>query len=927
MVSSMATRSFLLVPEGEPSPTAPLTVSDVRGRLQSLIDGSYGPVAGLDLGGAAYTYDAAAEMDALLARAAEAGSLTGIQSVSLARIISTPASSTADASTHNDALNAFTVLVDAVTQRVPTFLALDVSDNHLEAMGASRVVDLLSGKGPSLHDGLFCRCALDAAAGRLLLPTLMPPSSAPSWSTTPLRVLRLDGNPLGDAGAADVAALLARSPALLELSASGCGLSARGVSALAAGMRKGPVKRLTSLTLSHNDLGGGGRAGEAPDDSDNDELPSADVMDQCLADALAENPDLRSLDLSHMQLGRQPAACAEVLSTVGTCCRALTAFNVAANRLPLSMGQALGAAVSPQPQLSALVASHNPRLGSAGVAAVVANLTAATHGRLQTVDLADSGCGPLGALAAAAAAARLPAILSLSLDYGAVAAPLVPVIEAAVPTVSLSFNTVPDGCDWAGVDDLRRERGVTEAEVTRVTTALADVDLSFLLNAGGSGGGSAGGSTDGGTAEATRDTPSAAASPLDGRADRGRRRLSGANGVGARAAAIDSAAAAAAPSQGQPTPFQRRPAPYKPPAAAFEALPVADRDGALSAASPAGSSPFVVGRSSPPLLASVGPAVRGGRGGGVDGGVDGGGTVVGASTAGGEAGTAAAAAGVDRSDSRSRLSDISRRVRGRLGAVAGSPSPGGAPAAAAAGAATPPPPRGGGATAASAAAAADGRAAAAAAAALADAAGAVAAAAPPPAVADVQRQRCRQPSLSLAPAGPPAAAAANGRATIAGDERQALLAPAVGDGGGGGGGRGRGARATDEAARSAGAAALAAAAAAPAAGAASPAAAAADAAAAAAVAAAPPRGPRGDPAALGAAAAAGQGRRRVAPTGAAWDAPPATGGPRVPPEEIKTGMALTCFSATIALAGFLLLVMMWVNHVIWDKRVFIDKHL
>lgn len=916
MVSSMDTRSFLLVPEGEPSSTAPLTVSDVRGRLQPLIDGSCGPVAALDLGGAAYTYDAAAVMDTLLARAAEAGSLSDIQSVSLARIISTPASSSVDPAARNNALNAFTVLVDAVTQRVPAFLALDVSDNHLEATGASRVVDLLSGKGPNLHDGLFCRCALDAAAGRLLLPTLMPSSSSPSWSTTPLRVLRLDGNPLGDAGAADVAALVARSPALLELSVSGCGFSARGVSAIAAGMRKAPVKRLTSLSLSYNNLGGEGRDGEATNDSDDDQLPPADVADQCLADALAENPDLRSLDLSRMQLGRQPAACAEVLSTIGTCCRALTAFNVAANRLPSSMGQALGDALSTQPQLSAFVAANNPRLGSAGVAAVVANLTATTHDRLQTVDLAGSGCGPLGALAAAAAAARLPAILSLSLDYSVVAAPLVPAIEAAVSTVSLAFNTPADGGHWAGVEDLRRERGATDEEVTRVTTALSDVDLSFLLDAGGSGSGCAGGSTDDGAAEAVRGTPSAAAGTPDGRVDRGRRRLSGVNGVGARAAAIDSIAAAMASSPAQPTPPQRRSGPYKPPAAAFDTPTTGDRDDSLSA-STGGASAFAVGLSTPPPLASVGLGARDGRSSGADGDA----TVDGASKAGVE--PAASAAGVDRSDSsRTRLSDISRRVRGRLGAATGPPALEGV-AATASGAATPPlPPTG---ATASALPLADGRGAAAVAL-LADAAGPTE---EPPASAEVQQQRCRQASLSLAPAGP-AATAANGRVNKnVGDERQALLASGVGAC------RGCGSRATDGAAQSAGAAAQAAGAATQAAGAsvraADAAAQAADAVAPAAYAVVPARGSRGDKALDVAASAAdaedGQFRRRVAPTAAAWDAPPATAVPGVPPEEIKTGMALTCFSATIALAGFLLLVMIWINHVIWDKRVFIDKHL
>eukprot|EP00170_Pyropia_yezoensis_P003420 contig_14292_g3427 len=924
MVSSMATRTFLLVPEGEPSPTAPLTVSDVRGRLQPLVDGSCGPVAALDLGGAAYTYDAAAAMDTLLARAAEAGSLIDIQSLSLARIISSPASSSADAAARISALNAFTVLIDAVSQRVPTFLALDVSDNHLEATGASRVVDLLSGRGSSLHDGLFCRCALDAAAGRLLLPTLMPSSSSPAWSTTPLRVLRLDGNPLGDAGAVDVAALVARSPALLELSVSGCGFSSRGVSAVAAGMRKAPVKRLTSLSLSHNDFGGGGRDEEAANDSDHDQLLPGDVTDQCLADALAENPDLRSLDLSHMQLGRQPAACTEVLSAIGACCRALTAFNVAANRLPTSMGQALGAAISTQPQLSAFVAAHNPRLGSAGVAAVVANLTATTHDRLQTVDLADCGCGPLGALAAAAAAARLPAMLSLSLDYCLVAAPLAPAIEAAVSTVSLAFNTPTGGGHWAGVEDLRRERGATDDEVTRVTAALADVDLSFLLDADGSGGDCAGGNTDDGAAEATRGTPSATTGTPDARVVRGRRRLSGVNGVGARAAAIDSIAAAMASSPVQPTPPQRRSGPYKPPAAAFDTPTTGDRDDTLSA-STGGASPFVFGLSSPPPLTSVGPGVCDGRSGDADGGS----TVDGASKAGVD--PSASVACVDGSDSRTRLSDISRRVRGRLGAATGPPVLEEV-ATTAADAATPPLPRAD--VTPSTLSLADG---------LGADAAALRAGAPgpsevPSASAEVQRQRCRQASLSLTPAGPAVTAANGGANDNLEGERQALLTSD------GGTCRGCGSRATDEAAQAAGAASQDAVAAARAADVAAQAAVAvtpvADAV-------APARGSRGDKAqdmvASTAAAADSQPRRRVAPIGAAWDAPPATAAPDVPaitvpdvpavavpdvpPEEIKTGMALTCFSATIALAGFLLLVMMWINHVIWDKRVFIDKHL
>ncbi|KAK1864541.1 hypothetical protein I4F81_007087 [Pyropia yezoensis] len=830
MVSSMATRTFLLVPEGEPSPTAPLTVSDVRGRLQPLVDGSCGPVAALDLGGAAYTYDAAAAMDTLLARAAEAGSLIDIQSLSLARIISSPASSSADAAARISALNAFTVLIDAVSQRVPTFLALDVSDNHLEATGASRVVDLLSGRGSSLHDGLFCRCALDAAAGRLLLPTLMPSSSSPAWSTTPLRVLRLDGNPLGDAGAVDVAALVARSPALLELSVSGCGFSSRGVSAVAAGMRKAPVKRLTSLSLSHNDFGGGGRDEEAANDSDHDQLLPGDVTDQCLADALAENPDLRSLDLSHMQLGRQPAACTEVLSAIGACCRALTAFNVAANRLPTSMGQALGAAISTQPQLSAFVAAHNPRLGSAGVAAVVANLTATTHDRLQTVDLA---------------------------DYG-------------------------------------------------------------------SGGDCAGGNTDDGAAEATRGTPSATTGTPDARVVRGRRRLSGVNGVGARAAAIDSIAAAMASSPVQPTPPQRRSGPYKPPAAAFDTPTTGDRDDTLSA-STGGASPFVFGLSSPPPLTSVGPGVCDGRSGDADGGS----TVDGASKAGVD--PSASVACVDGSDSRTRLSDISRRVRGRLGAATGPPVLEEV-ATTAADAATPPLPRAD--VTPSTLSLADG---------LGADAAALRAGAPgpsevPSASAEVQRQRCRQASLSLTPAGPAVTAANGGANDNLEGERQALLTSD------GGTCRGCGSRATDEAAQAAGAASQDAVAAARAADVAAQAAVAvtpvADAV-------APARGSRGDKAqdmvASTAAAADSQPRRRVAPIGAAWDAPPATAAPDVPaitvpdvpavavpdvpPEEIKTGMALTCFSATIALAGFLLLVMMWINHVIWDKRVFIDKHL
>lgn len=915
MVSSMATRSLLLVPEGEPSPSTPLTVSDVRGRLQPLVEGSRRPVAALDLGGAAYTHDAAAMVETLLAHAAEAGSLSDIQSVSLARIISAPASSAADAAARNDALNAFTVLVDAVSQWVPNFLALDVSDNHLEATGASRVVDLLSGRGPSLHDGLFCRCALDAAAGRLLLPTLMPSSSLPSWSITPLRVLRLDGNPLGDAGAADVAALVARSPSLLELSVSGCGFSARGVSAIATGMRKAPVKRLTSLSLSHNDLGGGGRVGEATNDSDDDQPLSAGLMDQCLAEALSENPDLRTLDLSHMQLGRQPAACAEMLSTIGTCCRALTAFNVAANRLPSSMGQALGAAVSTQPQLSALVAAHNPRLGSAGVAALMANLTATTHNRLQTVDLADTGCGALGALAAAAAASRLPAILSLSLDYGVVAAPLALAIEAAVSTVSLEFNTLAGGSQWVGVEDLRRERGATDEEVTRVTTALTDVDLSFLLDADGSGDGPAGGSTDDGATEATRSTPGAADGTPDGRVDRGRRRLSGANGVGARASAIDSMAAALASSPAQPTTPQQRGGPYKPPAAAFDTPTASDHGDALPA-SAGGASPFVLGRSTPAPLASIGPGVRDGRSGGVDEDT----AVDGVPKTGVE--PALLVTGVDPSDSRTRLTDISRRVRGRLGAATG-PSVLGEASATATGAATPLLPRTGAPP--SALSLVDGRSAATAAL-LADAAGPSKA---PPVSAEVQQQCCRQASQSLAPAGP-APKAANGRANKnMGDERQALLAST------GGADPGFGFRATDGAAQSAGAVAQAADAAARAAVAVTPvanaAAQAGDGVAPVADAVAPARGSRDvkaqDVAVSTADTTDDQSRRRVAPLGAAWDAPPATAVPDVPPEEIKTGMALTCFSATIALAGFLLLVMMWINHVIWDKRVFIDKHL
>ncbi|GAB0498144.1 hypothetical protein MMPV_009485 [Pyropia vietnamensis] len=903
----MATRSFLLVPEGEPSPSAPLTISDVRGRLQPLVDGSCRPVAALDLGGAAYTYDAAAMMDTLLARAAETGSLSNIQSVSLARIISAPASA-ADSAARNDALNAFTVLVDAVTQRVPNFLALDVSDNHLEATGASRVVDLLAGRGPSLHDGLFCRCALDAAAGRLLLPTLMPSSSLPSWSTTPLRVLRLDGNPLGDAGAANVAALVARSPSLLELSVSSCGFSARGVSTIATGMRKAPVKRLTSLSLSHNDVGGGGRDGEATNASDDDLLPSADVMDQSLAEALSENPDLRTLDLSHMQLGRQPAACAEVLSTISTCCRALTAFNVAANRLPSSMGQALGAAVSTQPQLSAFVAAHNPRLGSAGVAAVVASLTATTHNRLQTVDLADSGCGALGALAAAAAASRLPAILSLSLDYGVVAAPLALAIEAAVSTVSLAFNTPADGGHWAGMEDLRRERGATDEEVTRVTTALADVDLSFLLDADISGDGRAGGSTNDGTAEATPGTPGAAAGTPDGRVDRGRRRLSGVNGVGARAAAIDSIAAALASSPAQSTPPQQRGGPYKPPAAAFDTPTTGDHGDTLPA-SAGGSSPFVLGRSTPPPLASIDPDFREGRSGGSGGDA----TVDGVSKAGVD--PVVSVASVDPSDSRTRLTDISRRVRGRLSAATGPSVLGEAPATAA-GAATPPFPSTGASP--SALSLADERSAAPAAL-LADAAGPSTA---PPVSAEVQQQCCRQASLSLAPAGP-TAKAANGRANKSvGDERQALLAST------GGACPGCGCRATDGAAQSAGAVAQGARTAARVADAAVQVT---DAVTPVADAVTPARGSRQvkaqDVAVATADTTNDQFRRRVAPVGAAWDAPPASAVQDVPPEEIKTGMALTCFSATIALAGFLLLVMMWINHVIWDKRVFIDKHL
>jgi hypothetical protein len=152
--------------------------------------------------------------------------------------------------------------------------ALDLSDNPLLGDPGADALAALLPSAPSLAALALRGCSLGPLAAAALAAALFAPGHA-AWPLGgrpgPARRCRLEAldlrrNPgIGDGGAAALGAALGLGPeALRELDVSGCGVTARGAAALAAGLRRnGRLRRLTVRAAAGAAAEGGGEAGEA----------------------------------------------------------------------------------------------------------------------------------------------------------------------------------------------------------------------------------------------------------------------------------------------------------------------------------------------------------------------------------------------------------------------------------------------------------------------------------------------------------------------------------------------------------------------------------------------------------------------------------------------------------------------------------------
>ena len=250
-----------------------------------------------------------------------------------------------------DALDRVSAVLE---QQPPAIRALVLESVPLGDAGAQALSGLLAGGPPGLSRLAELHvnfCGIGPAGGRALLRQQLP-------AGRPLRVLNLEGNSLGDDGAAAAAAVLGAAPLLEALDLCGNGVGDRGAAALGDALR-GHVA-LRQLFLRDNAIGDGG------------------------AQALAEA-------LSH------PGASLEELHLVG-------------NRFGADGAAALAAALRASGALRVLDVGRNPRVGDAGGMALLM-----ASGGLKELRLYGCGLSAAGEAALVEAASSKPEGFELTL--------------------------------------------------------------------------------------------------------------------------------------------------------------------------------------------------------------------------------------------------------------------------------------------------------------------------------------------------------------------------------------------------------------------------------------------------------------------------------------------------------------------------------
>eukprot|EP00873_Tetraselmis_striata_P028804 jgi/Tetstr1/449068/TSEL_036282.t1 len=119
--------------------------------------------------------------------------------------------------------------------------------------------DFRGAAAPKLAELEVVSCGLGAEATGRLMPALQASSSAES-----LRLLSLQGNNFGPAGAAHVAGALGSLPSLERLNLAAAGLRDDGAAAVGRSLRDGRLPRLTALSLAGNDITATGAQALAP---------------------------------------------------------------------------------------------------------------------------------------------------------------------------------------------------------------------------------------------------------------------------------------------------------------------------------------------------------------------------------------------------------------------------------------------------------------------------------------------------------------------------------------------------------------------------------------------------------------------------------------------------------------------------------------
>eukprot|EP00873_Tetraselmis_striata_P011980 jgi/Tetstr1/432244/TSEL_002280.t1 len=226
----------------------------------------------------------------------------------------------------------------------PLVLAGDVlalGETELGLLGAMLLEqDFRGAAAPKLAELEVVSCGLGAEATGRLMPALQASSSAES-----LRLLSLQGNNFGPAGAAHVAGALGSLPSLERLNLAAAGLRDDGAAAVGRSLRDGRLPRLTALSLAGNDITATGA--------------------QALAPFLRSNAALLELNMQGNHVGDAGAA-ALAATLLSEPAPALQRLQLNDNySIGLSGARALGSALAGNTVLTALNLANN-HLGAAG---------------------------------------------------------------------------------------------------------------------------------------------------------------------------------------------------------------------------------------------------------------------------------------------------------------------------------------------------------------------------------------------------------------------------------------------------------------------------------------------------------------------------------------------------------------------------------